>query len=89
MLLIRKNLCVCYIQKVHLLVYFIHHQSWFSVSKTAVSYAQQFLKINFLTGENEINFTDPIYKTISHHACNLRTLPVQYIIWSFHRHWIQ
>jgi len=48
-----------------------------------------FLETNFLTGENEISFTDLIYKTISHHACNPATLPVQYIIWSFHKHWIQ
>jgi hypothetical protein len=36
-----------------------------------------FLEINFLAGENEISSTDLIYKTISHHAFNLGTLPVQ------------
>jgi len=36
-----------------------------------------FLEINFLTGENEISLTDLIYKTISHHACNLGTLTVR------------
>jgi hypothetical protein len=39
-----------------------------------------FLEINFLTGENEISLTDPIYKTISHLACNAGTLPVPDII---------